>query len=31
VSVACASLILLIALAAIFADYLTSPNPYTGR
>jgi peptide/nickel transport system permease protein len=30
VSVACASLILLIALAAIFADYLHLANPYTG-
>jgi peptide/nickel transport system permease protein len=30
VSVACASIILLIALAAIFADYLHLANPYTG-
>src|ERR1700750_3307184 len=30
VSVACASIILLVALAAIFADYLHLANPYTG-
>jgi peptide/nickel transport system permease protein len=30
VSVTCASIILLIALAAIFADYLHLANPYTG-
>jgi peptide/nickel transport system permease protein len=30
VSVACAAIILLIALAAIFADYLGLANPYTG-
>ena len=30
VSVACAAIILLIALAAIFADYLHLANPYTG-